>query len=342
MAGKPLSAAMAAEALSALKTHGTEARAAEQLGISRTTLQSRLMRARLMKKPFERDDLPAETPDAGELLERRRKQYAKKAKAADARKLIPIRITCDGPIAIAHFGDPHVDDDGTNISLLEDHVRVVNKTEGMFAGNVGDYRNNWIGRLARLWSQQSTSAEEAKVLARWLIESMDWLYLVGGNHDAWSGSDDPIAWIAEQQHALHQPHAARLELQFPNGRKVRVNSRHDFKGHSEWNTAHGPAKAARIGWRDHILACGHTHVSGYQVLKDPSSGLISHAIRVASYKMHDRYAVENGLPDQNIFMCPVTVIDPTKADDDPRLITMIFDPETGADFLTFLRKRKAA
>jgi hypothetical protein len=41
-------------------------------------------------------------------------------------------------------------------------------------------------------------------------------------------------------------------------------------------------------------------------------------------------------------MCPVTVIDPTKADDDPRLITMIFDPETGADFLTFLRKRKAA
>jgi hypothetical protein len=215
MAGKPLSAAMAAEALSALKTHGTEARAAEQLGISRTTLQSRLMRARLMKKPYERDDLPAETPDAGELLERRRKQYAKKAKAADARKLIPIRITCDGPIAIAHFGDPHVDDDGTNISLLEDHVRVVNKTEGMFAGNVGDYRNNWIGRLARLWSQQSTSAEEAKVLARWLIESMDWLYLVGGNHDAWSGSDDPIAWIAEQQHALHQPHAARLGTPAP-------------------------------------------------------------------------------------------------------------------------------
>ena len=109
-----------------------------------------------------------------------------------------------------------------------------------------------------------------------------------------------------------------------------------------WNTAHGPAKAARIGWRDHILSCGHTHVSGYQVLKDPSSGLISHALRVASYKLHDRYAVESGLPDQNIFMCPVTIIDPSRDDDDPRLITTIFDPETGADFLKFLRKRKAA
>src|SRR4051812_1679712 len=137
MAGKPLSAAMAAEALGALKTYGSEGKAAAQLGISRTTLQSRLMRARLMKKPFERADLPGETPDADELLDRRRKQYAKKAKAADARKLIPIRITCTGPIGIAHFGDPHVDDDGTNIALLEDHVRVVNRTEGLFAGNVG-------------------------------------------------------------------------------------------------------------------------------------------------------------------------------------------------------------
>lgn len=109
-----------------------------------------------------------------------------------------------------------------------------------------------------------------------------------------------------------------------------------------YNTAHGPAKAAQMGWRDHMLTCGHTHVSGYQVVKDPSSGIISHAIRVASYKLHDRYAVEKGLPDQNIFMCPVTIIDPRYDDSDPRLITTVFDPGTGADFLTFLRKRKAA
>ena len=56
-----------------------------------------------------------------------------------------------------------------------------------------------------------------------------------------------------------------------------------------------------MGWRDHVLTAGHTHVSGYQVLKDPSTGLISHAIRIASYKEMDRYAEEKGLPDQNIF-----------------------------------------
>lgn len=39
-------------------------------------------------------------------------------------------------------------------------------------------------------------------------------------------------------------------------------------------------------------------------------------------------------------MAPVTIIDPQYADDDPRLITFLPTPEQGADYLTFLRKRK--
>jgi hypothetical protein len=346
MAPPRLPTSVMLEALAAVREYGNIAAASRALGLPQGTFHARFVAARkadrdgtLSEKQFEYGDLPDEQPAAADLLARRRVDYERKHKAAEARRLIPIRIKVDGPIGIAHFGDPHVDDDGTNIELLEQHVKVVNATDGLFAANVGDYRNNWVGRLARLWADQSTSAKESLVLARWLVEAMDWLYLIGGNHDAWSGADDPIAWIAEQVGALHQPFAARLELEFPNKRKIRVNARHDFRGHSEWNSAHGPAKAARIGWRDHLLTCGHRHISGYNVLKDPASGLISHAIRVASYKLHDRYAIEQGLPDQNIFLCPVTIIDPRFADDDPRLVTTIFDPHVGADFLTFLRKR---
>lgn len=293
----------------------------------------------LASRGFTIPELPDPAPTADELIDRRRQDFSRKAAAAEARKLIPIQMHVAGPIGIAHFGDPHIDDDGTNIGLLQRHVDIINRTPGMFAGNVGDYRNNWIGRLARLFSEQSTSARDAKTLAEWLLRACPWLYLVGGNHDAWSGADDPIEWIARQVHALHQPFACRIELHLPSGRKIRVNARHDFKGHSEWNTAHGVAKAARIGWRDHILTCGHTHVSGYQVLKDPSNGLVSHALRVASYKVFDRYAIEKGLPDQNIFACPVTVIDPQFSDNDVRLITTIFDPEEAAEYLTWKRSK---
>lgn len=290
---------------------------------------------------FEVGELPDELPSADELLQRRSKQFAKKKTAIDARALIPITITTDGPIGIAHMGDPHVDDDGTDIDLLRRHVDIINGTPGLFAGNVGDYSNNWVGRLARLYGQQSLSAAEAWVLVEWLVRSVRWLYLVGGNHDLWSGAGDPIKWMARQARVQYEANGMRLGLTLPSGRVIRVNARHDFSGRSQWNTAHGPGKAAQLGWRDHILTCGHTHVSGYQTVRDPSSGLISHALRVGSYKTFDRFAEERGLPNQTFMVCPVTVIRPQFADDDNRLVTVFYDPETGAEFLKWLRTRKS-
>ena len=73
-------------------------------------------------------------------------------------------------------------------------------------------------------------------------------------------------------------------------------------------------------------------------MKDPSSGLISHALQVASFKIYDSYADKLGLDDKNIFNCPITIIDPRFDDDDNRLITTIFDPIMGSKYLTFLRQ----
>lgn len=294
----------------------------------------------MVRKPMERPTLPDDLPPVDELIERRKREYQRHDQAQKARQLIPVKVKIAGPIAIAHFGDPHVDDPGTDIATLERHVSVVNKTEGMFGANVGDLSNNWIGRLAKLYGEQSTSAKEAWRLVEWLVRSCDWLYLLAGNHDLWSGAGDPVHWIASQQGIAYEEWGARLGLAFPNGRQVRVNARHDFTGHSMWNTAHGPAKAAQMGWRDHILTCGHKHTSGYQMLKDPASGLVSHALRVAGYKIHDRYARTTGLPNQNITPASVTIIDPRYADDDVRLVTVIHDVEMAADFLIFLRRRR--
>jgi hypothetical protein len=290
-------------------------------------------------KPFDVAPLPDELPSAKELLARRSKEFGRKKDAKDARHLVPVHVKVDGPIGIAHLGDPHVDDDGCDISLLQRHVEIINKTDGLFAGNVGDFSNNWVGRLARLYGQQSMSAAEAWVLVEWLIHSTRWLYLLGGNHDLWSGAGDPIKWMAKQARVSYESNGMRLGLTFPNGRVIRINARHDFSGRSQYNTAFGVAKAAMWGWRDHILTAGHTHVSGYQVVRDPASGLLSHALRVGSYKTFDRFAEERGLPNQTFAVAPVTIIDPSEPDDSPRCVVVIFDPEEAADYLTWKRKR---
>lgn len=101
-------------------------------------------------------------------------------------------------------------------------------------------------------------------------------------------------------------------------------------------------KALFFGVRDHIAIAGHTHESAYGLLKDPDSGIVCHAIRVASYKVYDRFAREKGFRDQHLGPACVTVIDPRLPGDHPDMIKLFWDPREGADFLTWKRGRKAA
>ena len=280
------------------------------------------------------DDVPIE-----ELIAHRKKQYAKKKAHEEARKLIPVKIKVDGPIGILHFGDPHVDDDGTDIAALEHHKKLCMTTEGLFGANVGDVSNNWVGRLAHLYKDQSTSAKQAWALVDWFLKDLKLLYLIGGNHDGWSGAGDPLKWIAKQTDSLYQSSECRLALNFPNGEQVRINARHDFGGSSQWNPAHGPMKSIFHGVRDHIAICGHLHKSGYGIIKDPDTLIACHAIQVASYKIYDRYARDKNFRDQNLSPCAVTVIDPSLPQTHPDLVKVFWDADEGVAYLKWKRRR---
>ncbi|WP_175952861.1 hypothetical protein [Burkholderia sp. BCC0405] len=320
--------------IDAVAAHGGIRPAARALGIPESTLRSRLKGTDFSIEQPEPALLPVD-----ELLARRKQQYAQKVRHEQSRQLIPVRIKVLGPIGILHFGDPHVDDDGTDLALLERHMELCRSVEGLYGANIGDTTNNWIGRLGRLYGEQSTSAAEAWQLAEWFLTNTPWLYLIGGNHDAWSGTGDPIRWIVGQAGSLYQDSEVRLALSFPNKASVRINARHDFSGHSIYNPVHGATKALHFGVRDHVAICGHKHTSGYGVLKDPDSGITMHAIQIASYKIHDRYAREKGLRDQHLSPCAVTIIDPDLPATHPDLIKVFWDAEEGADYLKFKRTK---
>jgi len=275
-----------------------------------------------------------------EVIADRKRRFALKRRHEEARKLITVKVRDELPVGILHFGDPHLDDDGTDLQLLEEHALLVRNTPGLWGANLGDTTNGWIGRLARLYASQTTTAAEAWRLAEWFIRDLvgpKWLYIVAGNHDLWAGAGDPLIWISQQVAAAYQDTEIRIALRFPDMREVRVNCRHDFAGHSQYNPAHGPMKAALFGTRDHILIAGHKHESAYGVLKDPDSGITMHAIRCASYKIYDRYAREKGLRDQNLSPCAVTVINPRLPPEHPDLVKVFWDPVEGAAYLTWLR-----
>jgi hypothetical protein len=345
------------QVLDALKqSNGIRSKAAETLGMSTRSVMDRVSRMRgkgiavpessynkdhfdakpaeFTFTPLPSDDIPVE-----ELIAHRKRQFQHKREHEEASKLIPIRIKIGGPIGILHFGDPHVDDDGCDIEAIERHTALVNATDGLFAANVGDTTNNWCGRLARLYADQSTSAAQSWRLAEWFVNRCRWLYMIAGNHDLWSGAGDPLKWIAKQQNALYKSSEARIALKFPNGAEVRINARHDHAGSSVWNPAHGPMKAAMLGTRDHIYMAGHKHESAYSVLKDPINGITMHALKVASYKVYDRFAKDKGFRDNALSPCVLTTINPDLPPHHPDMVKVWWEPEQGADYLGYLRRK---
>ena len=335
------------------ESNGARTIAAQKLGINVRTVMNRIqdMRGKGISIPglnaqtiaprdqFEFTPLPNDDVPIEELIEQRKRKFLHKREHEEASKLIPIKIKIAGPIGLLHFGDPHVDDDGCDIEAIERHTALVNATEGLFACSVGDTTNNWVGRLARLYGEQATSAAQAWRLAEWFVNRCRWLYMIAGNHDLWSGAGDPLKWIAKYNNSLYRGSEARIALRFPNGSEVRINARHDHSGSSVWNPAHGPMKAAIMGTRDHLYISGHKHHSAYSVLKDAISGITMHTARVASYKIYDRYAKERGFADNTLSPCALTTINPNLPNDHPDLIKIWWQPEEGAEYLTWLRNR---
>lgn len=291
---------------------------------------------------------PSTDLTAEEIIALRERRFELQRRNEEARRLITVHVRDRDllPIGLLHHGDPHIDSPGSDLGLLLKHAKLVRETEGLWATSVGDLRDNWIGRLARLWEDEGLTGRESwKLAEHWIKKEIgrgNWLYMVGGNHDLWTGNGDPLEWIAAQAKSLYQSSEVRVALKFKGAADVRVNCRHDFAGFSQWNSAHGPLKAIVMGVRDHIAICGHQHVSGYNITKDPETGILCHAIRVATYKRYDRYQLEHGFRDQNISPCALTTIDPRLPPTHPDLVKLWHDPEEGAAFLTWSRKRRKA
>ena len=162
------------------------------------------------------------------------------------------------------FGDPHIDNPGTDMRLLKSHMDIAAKRpDSIFAGNIGDLRDNWIGRLERLYADTTISAKETWKLVEWMLKGagVNWTWLVKGNHDLWAGNNDPLDWIARASGiGATQDSGVRIAFKHPNGRETRMHARHDFNGNSQYNPLHGLKKETLYGFRDHVIVAGHRHI----------------------------------------------------------------------------------
>jgi hypothetical protein len=337
------------QAVDLVHKHGSVSLAARKTGMARTTLADRHKEAvrqgfkPTSKEPIERlitlPELPSPDAPIQEVLRRLAEDSDRRLEAQMARQWVKINVNVSGPYGLVHWGDPHLDDDGCAHSMLQRHVNVIQKNPRMFSVGMGDYENNWTGRLSRLFGNQETSHRTAKRLVQWWVEEVRPVLMIRGNHDLWSGAGDLLQWLSKPSDTMTEDWCAKVEFHSPGGNICRLWAAHDFPGHSMWNTLHAPQrKAVMSGARAHIYAAGHRHTWGMAKHEDPESNHVYTLLRARGYKLIDAFGNQLGHGSQQ-YGASITVVVNPEASNPSQIVHPFDDPEMASDYLNWLHER---
>jgi hypothetical protein len=354
MPQRPYSDEELQRAIDLVGEHPNVSAAARAVGIPVETLRNRVkaaqarqaLAARVPHRPSDTLDIPEaprEDETLDQLIARKAAQFKRIEAAREFNKLVNIGVREEGPIIIAAIGDPHTDDDRCDIEQLMADMRLIGRTKHMHALHLGDVTNNWIGRLEAQYAHQRTTASDGIRLVEAMFKLAPPLAVVGGNHDIWK---EGMSWLnfctrqAGVDVKMVQEHGVRLSLDFPGGKSIRLHARHDFPGGSMWNPSHAGTKENYMGHRDHIKVSGHRHISAAAAI--PSIEGYTHWILCAEgYKRYDSYAASKNFREMRMGPTVALLIDPS-ARVPAEVIKPFWDLEVAADYLAFLRRRKAA
>lgn len=323
--------------------------AGERVGLSGKGFASRWSTARGVLKSPESVSTPPKLPDlpdpdtpVEDTIAQLCARFQKKHARAQAERWMRIKMPDNRPFALCFWGDPHLDNPGTNWPLLKDHVNIVASTDGMYSVCVGDLVDNWVGRLMRLYAESDISVSTGWRLVRWFFQetNLKWLVTVLGNHDTWNQGGLLIREIA--RNVVHVADTdARFILEAPNGTSWPIWVRHDFPGNSMWNSLHGMQKAAHMKEAAALYICGHLHNWALHEEESASRGHVYWLARARGYKWLDQHqAVLNH--DAQAYGASIVAVCNPMAERLPQRMRCFPDVAEAADYLTYLRKQYPA
>lgn len=270
-----------------------------------------------------------------DLLDRCQDAYARKAARAD--KEVAVKVRESKPFGVLVLGDPHLGDDGCDIGMLREHVELIQNTPGLFGACVGDWRNNWVGRLVAEYAHSSTSRGDTIRLMEWLMSSVQWAWVIMGNHDHWNNGAELWAQLLKGcNHEASGQYDVKLRLETEGCEPIRIWCRHDFPGRSQFHPTHGAIKALwKTDYPADLYIQGHRHTHGSMSLE--RAGRMINLAVVGTYKREDNYARQLGYEPDESGQAYLVILDPW-ADGISRVFGT-FDIRTGVEMLNVMRNR---
>lgn len=308
------------EAALAVVTFGSQRKAADAMGIPQTTFRGWLRTAERRGLDSISEPQRVEYPDfvlkgdedepIEEILARKEKIFERKAKVHADRQWFEIKVNETMPYGILLVGDPHLDDDGCNMPLIRKHLQYAAQ-DGVYAVNIGDTTNNWVGRLERLYAHQETSKNTGKRLVEWFMydSGATWLCWLLGNHDIWNEGADFHMSLAKHRIPVIDWHA-QFKLVHPSGTDCKIDASHGRKGSSIWNNLHATLRAAKLGEIADLFVTGHTHNYGLEHLEIAERRHSCWLAQLRGYKFFDSYALHNNFAEHQLGSSVIAIVDP--------------------------------
>jgi hypothetical protein len=212
-----------------------------------------------------------------------------------------IEIKDDKPVGVALFSDLRLGNKYVDYKAIRDETTLVANTDGFYCMALGDYHDNWIGKLEGIQREMPVDfASEIAMLEWWVDLIRDKLIVVvGGNHDTGRtkriSGIDYVKRILKGVRTLYDPDEVRFTFKLGEG-EWRFKCRHAWMGTSVYNDTHGIEKDPRFGDDEFDVGIGgHTHRGTIfrEFMFHHKKRL---AILLGTYKYHDGYATRLGFP----------------------------------------------
>jgi hypothetical protein len=220
-----------------------------------------------------------------------------------------------GPVALVETADWHMGGQGVDYPRLDEELRLMTETPGMWVVGAGDLLDQFILSSLR-WTRDNNRLairDEWVLLRRMLkIIAPKLLVVVSGNHDNWLEMLTGISYFERELRdlkpdVLYDTDDVVVTVQVGDW-KLPTRIRHQWTGSSIYNPTHGIERAAK--WdQNFVIGMGaHTHRSGVTRTMNVG-GVTGMAMMAGAYKRDDPYARRKGFALPNASTSVAVVID---------------------------------
>jgi len=278
------------------------------------------------------------TPKADDYMSARDRMiaaYQRKKRKGDWRKPV-MTVVSSEPYRLKLFGDPHLDNDGCNFELFEQHWLEMSAERRIYGVCIGDWFDNWTRALAHLYQDHSKPPTDAWTCLEWLMEQRGEALIAAcsGNHDDWSKGPgvDPVDLLMKRHGVLYRKGAIRVQVHHEGCEPMYWALRHKWRGKSMYSAAHWAASHLNIKWRDDLMVGGHTHQDDKRMVQR-DDGVWCHACQVSAFKEIDDYADVHGFDGQKASPVWDLVVEPARPRTDPDRIKIFWSSEAAQSYL---------